>query len=296
MSEKEIAEKSVKTNINWFPGHMTKAKRQMEEHIKLVDMVIELRDARIPLSSENPLLKDIIGNKPRMIVLTKIDKAEPQETKRWIAHFEQGNTICIGLDLTKPLPMNQMIAHAQVVLQAKRERDARRGIRPRPMRAMIVGIPNVGKSTLINRFAKRKVAITGDRPGVTKAAQWIKVSQEFELLDTPGVLWPRFDNDWIAKRLAVTGAIKDQILPKEEIALFAMEYIIAHYPKALEERYQVAVHDDPMQLFEQIGAKRMILKSKGEVDVSRTMDMFIKEIRDHYLGSISWETVDESWQ
>ncbi len=287
---------TTKTNINWFPGHMTKAKRQMEEHIKMVDMVIELRDARIPLSSENPLLKDIIGNKPRMVVLTKIDKAEPQETKRWIAHFEKDNAICIGLDLTKPLPMNQMIAHAQVVLKAKRERDARRGIRPRPMRAMIVGIPNVGKSTLINRFAKRKVAVTGDRPGVTKAAQWIKVSQEFELLDTPGVLWPRFDNEWIAKRLAVTGAIKDQILPKEEIAVFALEYLTAHYPKALEERYQVELHDEPMELFARIGAKRLILKTKGEVDLPRTMDMVIKEIRDNYLGAITWETVDESWE
>lgn len=280
--------------IQWFPGHMTKAKREMEENVKLVDMIIELRDARIPLSSENPLLRQITNNKPRMIVLTKIDKAEPAQTQRWMEYFRQDGSVCIGLDLMKQLPMGLILNHSKDILKVKRDRDARRGIRPRPMRAMIVGIPNVGKSTLINRFAKRKATVTGDRPGVTKAAQWIKVSQDFELLDTPGVLWPRFDDELTAKRLAVTGAIKDQILPKEVVANFAMQYLVAHYPDNVKKRFDVELVDDEAEMFERIGQKRMILRTGGVVDTLRTMDMFIKEIRDNYLGEITWERVDES--
>lgn len=280
--------------IQWFPGHMTKAKREMEANVKLVDMIIELRDARIPLSSANPLLQQITSNKPRMIVLTKTDKAEAAETQKWIEYFQSEGTVCIGLDLTKPLPMSLILNQSKEILKAKRERDARRGIRPRPMRAMIVGIPNVGKSTLINRFAKRKATVTGDRPGVTKAAQWIKVNQDFELLDTPGVLWPKFDDDMTAKRLAVTGAIKDQILPKEEIAWFAMRYLLTYHPEKLRQRYDVEIDMDEQLMLQRIGQKRGILKSGGLVDVQRTMDMFIKEIRDNYLGEITWERVDES--
>lgn len=280
--------------IQWFPGHMTKAKREMEANIKLVDMIIELRDARIPMSSENPLLRDITSSKPRMIVLTKTDKAEPAETAKWIEYFRQDGSVCIGLDLMKPLPMSLLLNHAKDVLKAKRERDARRGIRPRPMRAMIIGIPNVGKSTLINRFAKRKATITGDRPGVTKAAQWIKINQDFELLDTPGVLWPRFDDELTAKRLAVTGAIKDQILPKEDVALFAMSFLLHHHPEKLVQRFGVDITMDEAEMFERVGAKRMVLKSGGVVDIERTMDMFIKEIRDNMLGEITWELADES--
>lgn len=280
--------------IQWFPGHMTKAKREMEQYVKVVDMIIELRDARIPLSSENPLLREITASKPRLIVLTKIDKAEPLETEKWIRYFKSQNMPCIGLDLMKPLPMGLIVDQAKDILKAKRERDARRGIRPRPMRAMIIGIPNVGKSTLINRFVKRKATITGDRPGVTKAAQWIKVNQDFELLDTPGVLWPRFDDELTAKRLAVTGAIKDQILPKEEVAHFAMQYMMMHYPQLLQRRYGIAVANDEKIMFEAIGYKRGILRTGGEVDVMRTMDMVIKEIRDNLLGEMTWERVDES--
>lgn len=278
-----------KTNIQWFPGHMTKAKREIEEKIKMVDMVIELRDARIPSSSANPLLRQITNNKPRLIILTKEDKADPKMTSQWIQSLSDEATMVISADLTKGAPMQLILNKSKELLKAKFEREARKGIRPRAIRAMIIGIPNVGKSTLINRMAKRKATITGDRPGVTKATQWIKVNNDFELLDTPGVLWPKFEDEGIAMRLAVTGAIRDQILPIEDVVHYALGYINEYYPEYIKNRYDVDSISDSAELIKQIGEKRKMLRSGGEVDIVRVREMLLREIRDNDLGRMTWE-------
>ncbi|MBR3840776.1 MAG: ribosome biogenesis GTPase YlqF [Erysipelotrichales bacterium] len=275
--------------IQWFPGHMTKAKREIEEKIKMVDMVIELRDARIPASSANPLLHQITNNKPRLIILTKEDKADAKMTSKWISELSSDNTLVISADLTKGAPMQQILAKSKELLKAKFEREARKGIRPRAIRAMIIGIPNVGKSTLINRMAKRKATITGDRPGVTKATQWIKVNNDFELLDTPGVLWPKFEDEQIALRLAVTGAIRDQILPIEEVVHYALSYIHEFYPELIMSRYGVESIENTEDMLLAIGDKRKMLKSGGEVDIVRVREMLLREVRDNDLGPMTWE-------
>ena len=280
---------SSKVSINWFPGHMTKAKRQIEEKIQLVDMVIELRDARIPSSSANPLLFDITKNKPRILILTKDDKADKKQTQAWTNILKDDHTMVICADLTKGAPMNQIMECSKELLKVKIERDKRRGIKPRAIRAMIIGIPNVGKSTLINRMAKKKATVTGDRPGVTKSTQWIKVNNDFELLDTPGVLWPKFEDADIAMRLAITGAIRDQILPIEEVCAYAIRYLNEYYPTAIENRFGISSSDDIDDVLSKIGSARKLLKTGGEVDIERTRDMLLRELRDNDLGPITWE-------
>ena len=280
--------------IQWFPGHMTKAKREIEEKIKLVDMIIELRDARLPQASANPLLQEITKTKPRLLILTKSDKAESKCTKEWLTALSDETTKALAYNLNANFSMNEILECSRELLKEKFERDKRRGIRPRAIRAMIIGIPNVGKSTLINRIAKRKAADTGDRPGVTKSTKWIKVNNDFELLDTPGVLWPKFDDEHVALRLAVSGAIRDEILPKEEVCLFALKYMADYYPSLLKERYSIDICDDMEELLYRIGDSRKILKSGGEIDLERTRDMFIREIRDNLLGPMTWEVADGS--
>lgn len=280
--------------IQWFPGHMTKAKREMEEKIKMVDMIIELRDARLPQSSANPLLQDITKDKPRLLILTKADKAEAKCTKEWLNVLNTETTKALAYNINGNLNVQEILDASTFLLKEKLERYARKGIRNRSIRAMIIGIPNVGKSTLINRLAKRKAADTGDRPGVTKSTKWIKVNNVFELLDTPGVLWPKFDDTETALRLAVSGAIKDEILPKEEVTEFALSYLAKHYPHLLEKRYEIEVCEDHMELLQRIGASRKLLKSGGDIDIERTRDMVIREIRDNMLGPISWEVADGS--
>lgn len=281
-----------KANIQWFPGHMTKAKREMEEKIKIVDMVIELRDGRIPLSSANPLLHQITNNKPRLLVLTKEDKSDPVVTREWIKELSDETTMVISADLTKGAPMNQIMEASKELLKVKIERDKRRGIKPRAIRAMIIGIPNVGKSTLINRMAKRKATIIGDRPGVTKSTQWIKVNNDFELMDTPGVLWPKFEDNDIAMRLAITGAIRDQVLPTEDVVRYALAYMSKNYPDLITQRYGVSLDEDLDKLVMDIGRAKHLIKAGDEVDIARTRDMLLREIRDNDIGRMSWERVE----
>ena len=218
-----------KIRIQWFPGHMTKAKREMQEKLNMVDMVIELRDARIPSASKNPMIEELCQNKPRLIVLSKKDKADAAATKLWCSALQNETTRVVALDILKENIIARIVEESRLLMQAKIERMKRRGIRPRAIRAMVVGVPNVGKSTFINRISKKKVAVTGDRPGVTRALQWSKVNQNLELLDTPGVLWPKFEDETVGVLLAITGAIRDEILPLEEIAAWAMRYLIANH-------------------------------------------------------------------
>ena len=277
-----------KIRIQWFPGHMTKAKREMQEKLNMVDMVIELRDARIPSASKNPMIEELCQNKPRLIVLSKKDKADAAATKLWCSALQNETTRVVALDILKENITARIVEESRLLMQAKIERMKRRGIRPRAIRAMVVGVPNVGKSTFINRISKKKVAVTGDRPGVTRALQWSKVNQNLELLDTPGVLWPKFEDETVGVLLAITGAIRDEILPLEEIAAWAMRYLIENHKEALQQRYDIAVCEDPYIMLERIAEKRGFMR-KGEMDEKRTIEAFMRELRDDKLGRITWE-------
>ncbi len=289
----QVEQQEQKIRIQWFPGHMTKAKREMQERMKMVDMVIELRDARIPNASKNPLIEQLCGQKPRLIILSKKDKAEDAVTAKWIKALSNETTSVIALDILKENITPKVVSASKTLMKAKIDRMIKRGIRPRAIRAMVVGVPNVGKSTFINRIAKKKVAVTGDRPGVTRSLQWSKVNQELELLDTPGVLWPKFEDETVGVLLAITGAIRDEILPLEEIAAWAMRYLIQNKPELLVKRYDVALCEDPYVMLKRVAMKRGFLKNQDEIDEKRTIETFLREIRDEKLGAISWEVPDE---
>lgn len=279
--------------IQWFPGHMTKAKREMQEKMKMVDMVIELRDARIPNASKNPMIEELCNQKPRLIILSKKDKADALETRKWITKLQKEDVKVLALDIIKENITPKVVEASQELMKAKIERMKRRGIRPRAIRAMVVGVPNVGKSTFINRISKKKIAVTGDRPGVTKSLQWSKVNANLELLDTPGVLWPKFEDKKVGVLLAVSGAIRDEILPLEEVAAWAMRFLMQHKPELLEKRYAIELDEDPYSNFTKIAEKRGFLKNGKEIDFKRTIETFLREIRDDRLGSITWENADE---
>lgn len=280
------------TNINWFPGHMTKAKREMQDKMKMVDLVIELRDARIPNASKNPMIEDLIQNKPRLIVLSKKDKADAEITNQWIRKLSDDTTQVLALDIVKENITPKIVKAVQILMAAKIERMKKRGIRPRAMRAMVVGVPNVGKSTFINKISKKKVAVTGNRPGVTKSLQWSKVNNDLELLDTPGVLWPKFDDQMVGVLLGVTGAIRDEVLPLEEIAAWAMDFLIHNKADLIKDRYDIDISNNPYEMLERLARKRGYMKNQ-EMDEKRTIETFLKEIRDDKLGPISWEFPNE---
>ena len=243
-------------NVQWFPGHMTKAKRQMEENLKKVDFVIEIRDARMPDASKNPMLDQLIQNKPRLILLSKKDKADKELTKQWVNALETENQKVLALDFIHENFSKQLIKASNELCINLIEKQKRRGMKPRALRAMVCGIPNVGKSTFINTFAKRKAAQTGDRPGVTKSLQWIKVGQTLELLDTPGVLWPKFEDQQVGLKLALLGSVKDQVVNMDDLALFACEYLMQEKPEIFDTVYHVKIADTPYETLQNIAIKR----------------------------------------
>lgn len=291
---KPVEENESKTNINWFPGHMIKAKRNMQEHLKLVDFIIELRDARIPNASKNPLIDELIMNKSRLIILTKKDKAETTKVQAWIQFLQNEATRVIALDVLHDSITKIVVEQSMQLNALAIDRFKRKGIHNRPLRAMVVGIPNVGKSTFINQIARKRATKTANTPGVTRALQWVKVNPNLELLDTPGVLWPRFDDPQVAMLLAICGAIRDQVLPLEDICIWALNYLSIHAPIALIERYGITINDDPYDMLAQIGTNRKYLLNRGAIDQKRTMIMFLQEIRDEKLGKISWEQIHEN--
>ncbi|MFD2116850.1 ribosome biogenesis GTPase YlqF [Paenibacillus yanchengensis] len=289
-------------DIQWFPGHMTKARRQIEAKLKLIDIAIELLDARIPLSSRNPLVDEILLHKPRLIVLNKSDLADAQATKAWINYFANQGHTCIAVDSNSGHNVNQIAIQSKIILRDWFERQISRGINPRAMRALIVGIPNVGKSTLINKLAGRKIALTGDRPGVTKGQQWIKVTGgELELLDTPGILWPKFEDQTVGYRLAVTGAIKEEVLHIDDIAFYAVKDMIKKYWSTLADRYQLKSPPDNVEdpeeivkIMEQIGRVRGCVISGGQIDFDKTSSVILRDFRAGKLGNITLELPDEN--
>jgi len=279
--------------IQWFPGHMAKARREVTEKLKLIDIVYELVDARIPLSSRNPMIDEIISNKPRIVLLNKADMADEKITKSWLEYFQNQNIEAIAIDAQKGTGLKKITDLSKQLLQEKFNKMKQKGIKPRAIRALIVGIPNVGKSTLINRLAKRNIAKTGDRPGITKAQSWIKVGKELELLDTPGILWPKFEDQEIGLKLATTGAIKDEILNLQDVAVFALQYLIEHYPDRLKERYQFdSFSENIVDIFDHIGKKRGCLMSGGFIDYDKTAELIIRELRTLKLGRITFEKPD----
>ena len=277
-------------NFQWYPGHMTKAKRQMQEDIKLIDLVIELVDARIPLSSRNPDIDELGKNKARLILLNKSDLSDERKNETWASYFKEKGFYVVKLDARR---RNSMKEIQNVILEAckeKIERDRRRGIKNRPVRAMVVGIPNVGKSTFINTFAGKACAKTGNKPGVTKGKQWIRLNKDVELLDTPGILWPKFDDQMVGLRLALIGSIKDEILNIDELSLELISYLKENYAGTLAARYEVEeTVERPVELLEAIAQKRGCEQRGNEIDYSKAAALVVDDFRSGRLGRITLE-------
>jgi ribosome biogenesis GTPase A len=280
--------------IQWFPGHMAKARRQVEEKMKQVDLVFELLDARLPLSSRNPLIDEVVKEKPRVILLTKSDLADPAVTRRWSEAFRQDGVKVLPIDTLSGTGIKQIPIISRELVKEKLATQAKKGIRLSRIRAMVLGVPNVGKSALINRLSGRSIAKTGDRPGVTRAQQWIKMGDGMELLDTPGILWPKFEDPDVGLRLAASGAIKEEILPIEEVGLYLMSTLAQWYPSALEERYKLEnLSDDGLVLLEEVGRRRGCMRRGGEVDLERAAEVVLRDFRSGRLGRITLEFPEE---
>ena len=276
-------------NVQWYPGHMTKAKRQMQEDIKLIDLIIELVDARVPLSSRNPDIDELGKNKSRLILLNKSDLADERQNEAWKTYFQAKGFYVVKVDSRNGSGMKAINNVIQEACKEKIERDRRRGIKNRPIRAMVVGIPNVGKSTFINTFAGRACAKTGNKPGVTKGKQWIRLNKTLELLDTPGILWPKFEDQEVGKRLAFIGSIKDEILNLEELSLELLDYIRTNYPGLLNTRYGIEEEGTPVSLLEAVADKRKCLIRGQEIDYAKAAGIVMEEFRNGKIGRITLE-------
>lgn len=283
--------------IQWFPGHMAKARREISEKIKLIDIIIELVDARAPKSSKNPMFDDICQNNPRLIVMTKKDLADEKLTQKWLQYYQSKGMYALSVNLKNFNEYQLVINTCKEILKEKMEKEAKRGLKPRAMRAMVLGIPNVGKSTFINRLAKRKATVTGNRPGVTKAQQIIRVDKDFELFDTPGVLWPKFDDLDTARNIALIGSIKQDILPLDELFIYAVEYLQKNYDNVISKRYNVEIDFDSdwvEKVYDDIAKNRKIKPIRGYTDYDRVMEIFFNDIFNGELGKITWELPDET--
>ena len=269
-------------NIQWYPGHMTKALRQMKDDMKLIDLVIELIDARVPISSRNPDIDSLANGKSRMVILNKADLADRDAVSEWINYFESNNIMCISLDARVNKGMDKIRNKCREACKEKIERDLKRGIKNRPVRAMIVGIPNVGKSTFINSFAGRASAKTGNKPGVTRGSQWIKIDKTLELLDTPGILWPKFEDQRVGINLALIGSINDEIIEKAELCSLLLDFLNTNYPEALMNRYN---GNDLNAVATRLGCTR----KGGEPDLERASKLLLDDFRAGRLGNVSLE-------
>lgn len=279
--------------IQWFPGHMAKARREIEEKLKLVDVVIELVDARAPSASQNPMLQEVIKHKRKVVVLMKRDLADEKTTTAWITYFQQQQIKALAVDVDDRKDIAQLIelVHNTGIEQQQKMMD--KGVQQRSVRALIAGVPNVGKSTLINRLAKKRIAKIGDRPGVTKKQQWIKVGKQFELLDTPGILWPKFEKVLIGKKLAAIGTIKYDLVPTQDIAAYVLTELYEKSPAKLEERYNISNIDDMWETFQSIGKRIGALESGGAVNFDKVAEVVLQDFRSSKLGKITLEVPEE---
>ena len=280
--------------IQWYPGHMAKAIREIGEKVKIVDLVIVLLDARSPESSFNPLLKTVLNNKRCLYVLTKKDKADSKETSKWLEHYNNLGIRAISVDSRDLKNAKTVVKEAEILMEEKRKKDLARGLKPRPIKTMIVGIPNVGKSTLINALVGKKVAAVGDKPGITKVQQWIRINQNLELLDTPGVLWPKFDDQQIGLHLSITGAINDNILPLIDIALYFIGFLNKYYSEALIKRYGIDKEETNSETILKLIAKSQnFYLSNKEENLEKTALFILQEYRSGYYGRITLDRCEK---
>lgn len=282
-------------NLQWFPGHMSKTRRMISEHLKLVDVLVEILDARLPLSSRNPEIDKIAGDKLRILVLNKADLADSAATAAWQAYFARQGLTAVPLDSQSGKGFSAFAPAVDRVMKEKIERDRSRGIQRHSVKLMVVGIPNVGKSSFINRLSGRSAAKTGDRPGITTTKQWIRIAGKYELLDTPGILWPKFESPEVAKRIAFTGGIRDEIIDIEELACQLLAYLSERYAAALCARYKLTIdpaQTEPYDLLEEIGRKRGCIVSGGNVDTFRAAALLLDDFRSSKLGAITLELPD----
>lgn len=280
-------------NYQWYPGHMTKAVRMMQENIKLIDLVIELVDARTPMSSKNPDIDSLAGNKSRVILLNKADLADPAGNTAWTEYFKEKGFHVLEINARTGAGVRAVQGLVQEACKEKIERDRRRGIKNRPIRAMVVGIPNVGKSTFINAFAGKGCTKTGNKPGVTKGKQWIRLNQNLELLDTPGILWPRFENQQVGEKLAMIGSINDEILHADELAVAILTYLQKHYPGKIRERYEAEESEDAYAMLREISIQRKCFLKGEEPDLLRASRIIVDDFRGGRLGRITLEHPEE---
>ncbi|MBF2779147.1 ribosome biogenesis GTPase YlqF [Staphylococcus saprophyticus] len=281
--------------IQWYPGHMAKAKREVSEQLKKVDVVFELVDARIPYSSRNPMIDEVIQQKPRVVILNKKDMANLKELEKWESYFKEKGFYPVGIDAKHGKGLKQVEQTAIKATKEKFEKEKQKGLKPRAIRAMIVGIPNVGKSTLINKLANKSIAKTGNTPGVTKQQQWIKVGQSLQLLDTPGILWPKFEDQLVGKKLSVTGAIKDSIVHLDEVAIYALDFMKAHDYDGLIQHYKIDVSKEAenIEWFDAIGRRRGLLRRGNEIDYEAVIDLIIHEVRNAKIGTYTFDIISE---
>lgn len=276
-------------HFQWYPGHMTKAKRAMQEDIKLIDVVIELVDARIPYSSKNPDIDTLAANKSRILLLNKCDMADPSTLQKWIQYYESKGYLALGITAKKKNELKQVNALIQKACQEKIERDRKRGILNRPVRAMIVGIPNVGKSTFINSFAGKACTKTGNKPGVTKGKQWIRINKQVELLDTPGILWPKFEDQTVGQHLAFIGSIKDELIQSVDLALDLIEFLTSAYPGTLQQQYEIDETKESADILKEVAVNRGCMKKGNELDYDKAAFMILDDFRNARMGRITIE-------
>ncbi|MGW9855642.1 ribosome biogenesis GTPase A [Staphylococcus hominis] len=277
--------------IQWYPGHMAKAKREVTEQLKKVDVVFELVDARIPYSSRNPMIDDVIKQKPRVVILNKKDMANLNEMQKWERFFTDKGFYPVAVDAKHGKNLKGVENAAIEATKEKFEKEKAKGLKPRAIRAMIVGIPNVGKSTLINKLAKKNIAQTGNKPGVTKQQQWIKVGKSLQLLDTPGILWPKFEDETVGKKLSLTGAIKDSIVHLDEVAIYGLQFLIKHDVERFKNHYNIDVETDAdiLEWFDAIGRRRGLLQKGNEVDYEAVIELIINDVRNAKIGTYCFD-------
>lgn len=283
--------------INWYPGHMAKARRLIEANLKIIDVVIELIDARIPMSSTNPLIAGLIGQKPSVVVLNKADLADPSVVDEWVNYYKSKGRLVMTLNSKDGKGIKQLVALVRRLAEPKLARWRSRGLKNRSVRTMILGIPNVGKSTLINKLARRSAAKTADKPGETKGKQWVHIGDQLDLLDTPGVLWPKLENQVSAYRLAATGAISDTVFDMETVITQLIDELSRFYRQELQSRYKLdSLGSTPYETIEMIGRKRGCIVSGGIVDMEKTYKLILKEYREGKIGKISLDRCSENWE
>lgn len=278
--------------INWYPGHMAKTKREIKEKLDLIDIVFEIIDARIPDSSKNREINELIKNKPRILIMSKVDLCDAVETKKWIDYYEKSGYKVITLDLLNNPNLNLIYVETQKIQKALNEKRKEKGLRERRIRALILGIPNVGKSTLINRLVGKKAANVGNKPGITKQLEWIRINNDLELLDTPGILWPKLDNQRIALNLASMTAIKEEVLDSEEVAIYIINTMLRLYPNNIKNRYNITNTSSIVEVLDQIGKKIGAIRN-NETDYEKVYVTVLKDLRLGYLGKVTFDRVDE---